>query len=73
MKKEDSLSSKKYRIYYRNRQWIRKPDPNGFGLTYVYSDDPGWITMQCSLLQRQGHQILKVQRNTDGAGKWETM
>lgn len=73
MEEADYPNNKKYRIYYRYRRWIGKPDPSGFGTTYVYSDDPGWITQECSRLKRQGHQILKVQRNADGAGKWETM
>ena len=65
------VTDHKYRIFYRYRQWKGKPDPSNMGTAYIYSDDPGWITQQCSKLKANGHQVLKVQKRH--GKQWRTM
>ena len=54
--------TKKYRIHFQYKNWIGKPDPSGMGKAYYYSDDPGWITDQCSWLKQKGNKVLSVQK-----------
>lgn len=57
-----------YRIHYRYRQWIGKPDRAGFGTSFVYSNDPSWIQEKAAKLKSAGHQILQIQKlNSNGS------
>jgi len=67
----EPLSDKKYRIYYIHEHWVGKADPTGTGKSYLYSNDPGYITEQCLQLKRKGCRVLKVQKNL--GGEWKTM
>jgi len=53
---------KLYKVTYQYRQWIRKPDPSGFGKNTVVSDDYSWIHEQCLRLKSQGHRVLAVEK-----------
>ena len=54
--------NKTYRIRYRYRQWVGKPDPSGFGIGLVYSDDCEWIHSKAAELHRRGCRGISIQK-----------
>ena len=63
--------NKKYRVYYIHKHWVGKADPTNAGRAYIYSNDPGFITDQCTHLKRTGCRVLRVEKNTGGV--WKTL
>ena len=43
-----------YRVRYRHAQWVGKADPSGFGLSFIYSNDPSWLHEQALKLKAKG-------------------
>jgi hypothetical protein len=41
-----------YRIEVTAPAWVGKPDPNGFGFSYLYSDDYAWL-QECGMQRAQ--------------------
>ena len=50
-----------YRIRYHFKNWREKPDPSGFGVQYIYSDDPSWLHEEANKLKRKGHWGIQIQ------------
>ena len=67
-----ALNYTKFRVHYRYREWIGKPDPSDVGTTYLYSNDYGWLQEQIMRLTANGNQIIRIQRN-DNNGNWKTI
>ena len=58
---------KKYRIRCRYKNYRNKPDPSGFGLFAVYSDDPSWLHEEALRRSRRGDKVLATEkRGKDG-------
>lgn len=52
------LGSATYRVAYRMRQWIGKPDPSGMGINVIDYSDPGAMHDRCVRLDRAGHKVI---------------
>jgi len=62
-----------YRIKYRYKHWIGRPDPSGMGVAYYLSDSLDWIRSKVRWLAEHGDKVLAVQQWDDETNKWKTI
>ena len=55
-----------YRVEYRLKSWVGRPDPEGVGIAHVGSSDTAWIHAKACELHREGCRGISIQR-WDGA------
>jgi hypothetical protein len=55
-----------YRIRYVMRAWVGKPDPSGFGINIIGSNDPSWLHEYATKLRSNGCRIVAFEKRVDG-------
>jgi hypothetical protein len=53
-----------YRAHFKYKNWIRKPDPSGFGDYYLCSDNLEYLKREAVTRASRGDKLLEFQKWT---------